>query len=548
MRNDISRINTSKKPFIPADKTTNFYVMEKSLHDKLLLNSISSSYKKVSGNIIHTINQDAQQIVTEMNIHDRAEQIAERQAFVTLKNHKDNFLNKPSCRLINPAKSELGRISKQILDNINASIRQTTMLNQRKNSSSVIEWFTNIPNKQQHTFVIFDIVNFYPSITENLLQCALSFARNYCNITDKEINIIMHARKSLLFNNGTSWMKKDSLFDVTMGSFDGAEICELIGLYILDNLCGIYGKNTIGLYRDDGLAVFKHISGPESDRIRKDFIKRFKTYGLSITIEANLKVVNYLDVTFNLTNESYCPYRKPNDLPLYIDIKSNHPPSIIKHPPEAVNRQISSISCNETEFNKAKPIYEYALKSSGFTYNLSYNNENIHRKSGKNRQRNIIWYNPPYSKNVSTNIGRIFLKHFPKHHKFYSIFNKNNIKVSYSCMENMHAIISKHNKKILYPSSTISSSKTCNCRIKDHCPLDNNCLSSNIIYKAKITTDNDKTGKNYIGLTEGTFKQRFTQHKLSFNNRKYASSTELSKYIWRLKDNDEEYNIKQLSP
>ena len=111
-------------------------------------------------------------------------------------------------------------------------------------------------------------------------------------------------------------------------------------------------------------------------------------------------------------------------------------------------------------------------------------------------------------------------------------------------MENMHAIISKHNKNILYPSSTISSSKTCNCRIKDHCPLDNNCLSSNSIYSAKITTDNDKTGKNYIGLTEGIFKQRFTQHKLIFKNRKYASSTELSKYIWRLKDNDEEYNIK----
>ena len=342
-------------------------------------------------------------------------------------------------------------------------------------------------------------------------------------------------------------MKKNSLFDVTMVSVNGAEICELIGLYILDNLCGMYSKNNIGLYRDDCLAVFKHISGPESDRIRKDFIKQFKTYSLNITIDAYLKLVNYLDVTFNLTNKSYCPYRKPNDLPLYIDTKSNHPPSIIKHPPEAINRQISSISCNETEFNKAKPIYENALKFSGFTYNLSYNNQNIERKAGKTRQSYIIWYNPPYSKNTSTNIGRIFLKlvhkHFPKHHKFYSIFNKNNIKVSCSCMENMHAFISKHNKKILYPSSTISSSKTCNCQIKDHCPLDNNCLSSNI-YIAKITTDNDKAGKNYIGLTEGTLKQRFTQHKLSFNNRKYASSNELLKYIWRLKDKSEEYNIK----
>ena len=61
-------------------------------------------------------------------------------------------------------------------------------------------------------------------------------------------------------------------FDVTMGSFDGAEICELVGLYILYILSTKYGKDLNGLYRDDGLACFENISGPQADRIRKDFI------------------------------------------------------------------------------------------------------------------------------------------------------------------------------------------------------------------------------------------------------------------------------------
>ena len=131
----------------------------------------------------------------------------------------------------------------------------------------------------------------------------------------------------LLFNNGNAWIKKDnSSFDVTMGSYDGAEVCELVGLFILNGLGNTYGKENIGLYRDDGLAVFKNITGPQADRIRKDITRHFKTHGLNITIQTNLKIVNFLDVTFNLNNATYYPYRKPNDHPLYINVESNHPP------------------------------------------------------------------------------------------------------------------------------------------------------------------------------------------------------------------------------
>ena len=149
----------------------------------------------------------------------------------------------------------------------------------------------------------------------------------------------MHSRKSLLFNKDIAWTKKcSSAFDVTMGSYDGAGVCELVGLFILNDICNEYGKHNIGLYRDDGLAIFKNISGPQAERIRKDITRRFKNHGLNITIQTNMKIVNYLDVTFDLTKATYYPYRKPNNQPLYINTKSNHPPNIIKQLPASINR------------------------------------------------------------------------------------------------------------------------------------------------------------------------------------------------------------------
>ena len=115
----------------------------------------------------------------------------------------------------------------------------------------------------------------------------------------------MHCRKSLLFDNETAWTKKNhnNMFDVTMGSFDRAEVCELIGLFLLDNLSDKYGKNNVGLHRDDGLVLLRNASGPQSERTRKDITREFKKKGLNISI--SLKIYNFLDVTLNLTNETY---------------------------------------------------------------------------------------------------------------------------------------------------------------------------------------------------------------------------------------------------
>ena len=65
-----------------------------------------------------------------------------------------------------------------------------------------------------------------------------------------------------------------------MGSFDGAEVCELVGLFLLDQLAEILGKENVGLYRDDGLAVIKNSSGPAIERIRKMITKLFQQHSL----------------------------------------------------------------------------------------------------------------------------------------------------------------------------------------------------------------------------------------------------------------------------
>ena len=123
-----------------------------------------------------------------------------------------------------------------------------------------------------------------------------------------------------------------------MGSFDGTEICELVGLFILNHLGKRFGKENIGLYRDDGLAIIKSKSTRLLDKTRKELHKIFEQFDVKITAEVNLNVVNFLDVTFDLNNAKHKPYRKPNDDPLYINRHSNHPPSITRQLPTAVNK------------------------------------------------------------------------------------------------------------------------------------------------------------------------------------------------------------------
>jgi hypothetical protein len=232
---------------------------------------------------------------------------------------------------------------------------------------------------------------------------------------------------------------------------------------------------------------------------------------------------------------------------MYIHTSSNHPPQIIKELPISIGKRLSDNSSNEEIFNQAKDDYEKALKESGYTKNLNFLQNNPPRR--RNRQRNIIWFNPPFSKNVETNVAKKFLnlldKHFPRTNKLNKIFNRNTVKVSYSTTENMKQIINKHNKRILSNSNESNHDESCNCRNKENCAMNGiNCRKLNTIYKgvASTTTNPDK---NYIGITEGEWKNRHSVHKTSFNKRNHPARTTLSDYVWQMKDHHGETpNIK----
>lgn len=562
LKKEMKQLVKDNKILVKADKTSNYYKMTPKEYNNLLGKNIQAAYKKTSSRVCDDINREAKNIASKLKIDDRVDKTAEKEAFVTLKDHKPNFANKPTCRLINPAKSELGRASKRVLQTIVKSVGNDRQLNLWRNTQDVIEWFKNIDKNTTTTFICFDIVNFYPSITEELLEKSLKFASKTTTITEQEIELIKHTKKSLLFTNDEAWMKTSpktqNNFDVTMGSYDGAETCELVGLFLLSELQQEHGNN-IGLYRDDGLAALNK-SPREVETIKKNMCKTFKKHNIQITIEANKKVVNYLDITLDLKENTFKPFKKPNDTPLYVNIKSNHPPSVKRNIPKGINKRLSTLSASKAVFDEAANDYQQALKNSGYNHKLSYDEQKTKQETGKNkekkqknktkgRKRSIIWFNPPFDGTVKTNVGKEFFKileeSFPRNHKLHKIFNRNTIKLSYSCMPNIKQIIDSNNKKKLnqQKNNCANQDNNCNCRTKDQCPLQNKCQTQNIVYQATVTQKNTQKTETYIGMTETTFKTRYANHKQSFKHERYKNQTELSKHIWTLKENNIEYDI-----
>ena len=147
------------------------------------------------------------------------------------------------------------------------------------------------------------MADFYPTISEDILRAAITFEKSNVSIEDNDIYTILHSRKLLLFSTDGVWIKHcGSLFDVTMGSYDGAEICELVGLLLLSKLSGIIHTDDIGLYRDDGLAIIRKAPGPEMECTRKKLIAIFKMHGLKVTTDTNLFQTDFLDATFDFNS------------------------------------------------------------------------------------------------------------------------------------------------------------------------------------------------------------------------------------------------------
>ena len=288
------------------------------------------------------------------------------------------------------------------------------------------------------------------------------------------------------------------------------------------------------------MAIVRNLSSPEIEKQRKAIIKLFKECGLNITIQTNLKIVNFLDVELNLNTGTYRPYRKPGKMMVYINKKSNHSPTIIREIPKAIPKRISDISSSQIVFHKSIPIYSDAPGKSGFHDNITFIPKTTNTKTNKEktRKRKTIWFNPPHCLSVKTNVGRIHLKlikkYFLKGNSLSKIFNKNTVKVRYSCMGNISSIILSHNNNILNPNSNTENG--CNCRSKESYPLQNKCLTPKIVYRADVKNLTNDERNFYLRFTERPFKECFGNHTRDFNHPRYINSPELSKYVWELKD------------
>ena len=205
-----------------------------------------------------------------------------------------------------------------------------------------------------------------------------------------------------------------------------------------------------------------------------------------------------MDITLDLQNGTYRPYKKPGDRPLYVHALSNHPPQIIKNIPASIEKRLVQNSATEDIFNNAKTEYQEELNRCGYSYELAYNEPNIVGNIKKKRKpRKVTWFNPPWSLNVGTNVAQEFLalldKHFPPSHKLHSLMNRSNIKVSYRCLPNMGSVVSKHNNKVMKNSAKQTDRKEaeCNCKpsFKNSCPMPGKCNQDGVVYQTTITSD-----------------------------------------------------------
>ena len=261
-------------------------------------------------------------------------------------------------------------------------------------------------------------------------------------------------------------------------------------------------------------------------------------------------------------------------------------------------------------FNNHKPMYQQALNNAGYNFNLEYKEkEEIAQNVGKNRRkrrrkRNTLFFNPPWSGTVETNVGRKFFQaldsSFPPDHVLHPILNRKVVRVSYSCTRNIARVISSHNAKVA-TSATVAErnpGKQCNCHktkkgMPNTCPFGGKCLTDNVVYCATVTTSAPRpappppavttagrrgTGRGrdsavprdtaqgtsaqwanvgdrgdekpdnvnrwtYTGLTSNTFKKRLYGHNWDFNHESCRTNTTLSGLIWSLKDDDIDYTI-----
>ena len=408
MHKEIQGIRGEKRLFVPADKSSNFYKLSPDAYNALLDKAVHKDFKKAVEGMEQEIAREAKNIATSLEMGDRIYQTEMKSAKVTIKDHKPDFMNRTQTRLINPTKPNLGKVAKVKMERIIRQVKGKTKLQQWLNTDATLAWFNALDNKQSLSFVICDIVDYYPSISVELLDRTLNWASHFATISEDDKVLFHHTRNSILSHDGSIWAKKGEMnFDVAQGSWDGAEVTDLVGLYLLSKMQHLEEMN-YGLYRDDMLAVTE-LHGKAAEGLKQKISRVFQAEGLTVKVEVNKKVVDYLNVTLSLLDSTHRDYTKPGQVLNYVHVHSNHPPVVTKNISEGIAYRLSVNSSNETVFNEAKGPYEEALMRSGHTSTLSYKPEvaggAAPRRRRRRRRNNVIWFNPPWCNSVTTDIA-----------------------------------------------------------------------------------------------------------------------------------------------
>ena len=562
LKEDRRKINRSTKVFIPADKTNNYYGMEVGQYKELLKRNIEKEFKRGPDDLIDSFDREDKEVAEELDIADRAINKMQRQeVFINLKDTKSNFLDNPQCRLIAPCKSELGKVSKKFLDNIVDQVRSKSGLNLWKNTQECVRWFKSVQNKHNHYFVKLDLNSYYPSITKENLTAALNWARQYVTITNDQERIIIQTCRAAVLSEGQTWVKKgprnEERFSVTMGSYSGAEVCEVVTLHLLYQIveAGLMSRQQVGGFRDDLLGVTR-ATPRQGDILKKKMHELFRRNGFGIEILVNVKHVDYLDVHFDLSTGVFKPFVKAGGEVRYVDKKSDHPPRTVNIIGPGVQYRLSGNSANQEVFQAAARKNQAALRDAGHDYVLRYdetvhNNNTGGERRRRKRNRNVTYFVPPFSMTVKTKIGRKFLKiideSFPPTNALHKRLSRHNLKLSYSCMPNQKAVIKMHNNRLLGADRAAAEpDPPCSCTAWD-CPMPGgSCTVKNCIYQAKVTSQdvdgNDKVAL-YIGGTADFRKRYASGHLRDLRHDKYRHSTRLATYVWGLKDEGTPYTI-----
>ena len=211
-----------------------------------------------------------------------------------------------------------------------------------------------------------------------------------------------------------------------------------------------------------------------------------------------------------------------------------------------ISKRISLLSSNQDIFDQEAPIYNEGLRLAGYNEQIQYIPPSDENRNRRKRKRDVIYFCPPWNDSLKTNLGKKFLalidKHFRRGTFLGKLFNRNTVKISYSCTKNMKAIITGQNNKLIKPrgnNNNDNNSRLCNC-VGFDCPVDGECLKSELVYSCKVETANGS--KEYIGSTGNTFKERWNHHNHDFRYIGNRTKTTLANHIWNLKENNEAFS------